>query len=367
MTGKKKILVCPLDWGIGHAARCVPVIRELTSQGAEVLIGASNRPLAFLKKEFPNHNFIDFPGYKVTYPQDGSNMALMMVKQFPLLLKSVRKEQKLLKGIIVEHQIDGVISDNRFGLYSSEIPSVFISHQIFIQAPGKYKFLEPILAGINHRYINKYHECWIPDYEEENNLSGALAHKKALPSNFHFIGLLSRFSESTKNNMGMENEGKGQDALVVISGPEPQRSILEEIILTEIESGKSSISVVLGRPESNEKQLEIGNSVVYPHLETEELQLLIQNAKMIISRSGYSTIMDLAATGKKALLIPTPGQTEQEYLARYLKEKGIFNSKSQAQFTLHKALSQSSQYSGIKTIYDNSKLVSRITNLLQMI
>ncbi len=358
------ILVCPLDWGIGHATRCVPVIRELLNQKARVSIGADNRPLAFLKQEFPDLQFIKFPGYKFSYPAN-SNMALKMALQAPAILSGISRERKLLKSIIHQYNIDGVISDNRYGLSCAKIPSVFISHQLSIRVPSYLAFTRSLLNKINRNYIAAFDECWIPDFESEPNLSGELSHLNPLPQNSFFIGPLSRFAVCrTDPQQNDQNEKVPYDILVILSGPEPQRSVLETLIIQQLKGIPNTAAVISGKPE-NKFNIETNDQIaIFPHLETEKLNNLIRSSKLIISRPGYSTVMDLAVSGTKAIFIPTPGQTEQEYLAQYYLKKKWFFSMSQKSFNLRHAIQESEFYSGVKLNYDGSALTSRISSLL---
>jgi len=361
LNSKPNILVCPLDWGIGHATRCVPIIKELLNQDVNVLIGASGRSQAFLKTEFPDLTHIGFTSYRISYSRSQKGLVLKMVLQIPSLLKSIRREHKILEDIIIQYKIDGVISDNRYGLYSNKVPSVFMTHQVFIKTPPRLNFLQPILLKINKRYISKYKECWIPDLSGKPNLSGELSHKKGLPERYYFIGPLSRFSKEEKT------DGYKLKVLVILSGPEPQRSIFEERIIKELKDLEFTSAMVCGKPEEEIKKTKTGNCDVYPHLSSSKLLGLIQNSEIVITRSGYSTIMDLAVLGKKAILIPTPGQTEQEYLGQYFSDQGIFPSFSQKEFTITKALDVIPNFTGQHIPYNNSILKSRITQFLKMI
>ncbi len=354
-------MICPLDWGIGHATRDVPIIRELLGQGADVVIGAGNRPLAFLKKEFPGLTFIDFPGYDVEYPS-GKNMILKMAASTPKILKKIKEENRFLDKLIDELKPDAVISDNRFGLWTKRVPSVFITHQIMIKGPA---FLEPLLYKINLSYISKYDECWIPDFENGNSLTGDLSHKYPLPENSFFIGPLSRFADNTgeAETFRTDNNYKS-DILVMLSGPEPQRTILEEIILKHIEALDLKSVFLKGKTEENIRPISKGRIKFFSHLESDELKKYLLNTDMVITRAGYSTIMDIAALGKKAILIPTPGQTEQEYIAKRFFEKAIYYSIEQDKFNLQTAMNEVVIFTGLKRTYDNSVLKERIAALL---
>ncbi len=345
MPIKKKytVLVCPLDWGIGHATRCVPIINELIKQDYNVIIGADKRPLDFLKTEFQNLKFVSFSGTTIYYPAN-KFMALKMFFTFPHFLLGIIKEHLNLKQIVHEHKIDFIISDNRYGLWHSEIPSIFITHQIKIKTPPSLSIFKPLLNSINQFFIQKHSQLWIPDFEDEPNLSGSLSHGFQLNIPYFFIGPLSRFTDEKriKNNNYPE-------IVALISGPEPQRSIFEQMMITKLKNYSGNTAILRGKPESSKIET-IANMTLYPHLPTTELIPLLKKANLIICRPGYSTIMDLAALNKKAVLVPTPGQTEQIYLAQNLKRKGIFFSESQTKFSLDIALSEYRSYSGIQLI-----------------
>lgn len=358
---RPNILICPLDWGIGHATRCIPIINELIQQNSNVIIGADNQPLELLKQEFPDLQFERFPGYQFSYPSN-DKMALKMAKQTPAILAGIRSENKFLKELINKLNIDAVISDNRFGLYNTDIPSVFITHQINIQVPSKLKYIEPILYQINKSFIKKYNECWIPDWENGFTLSGDLSHERQKLSNVYFIGPQSRFGgdEQIQNTNIYTN-----DFIVIISGPEPQRSIFENLVLEQVIALNKRGIVVLGKPEMAESNYKIGKNVsIYSHLGSKALEEAIINSKIVICRSGYSSVMDLVALEKKAVFVPTPGQTEQEYLADYFSTKGKFLSMVQHDIDLQVALEKVDDYPGYKRAYVPLELKERINKLL---
>ncbi|NVN93882.1 MAG: glycosyltransferase [Bacteroidetes bacterium] len=358
MAVKKNILICPLNWGLGHACRCVPVIQSFINAGANVVIAADYRPLAFLRKEFPNLKCFSFPGYRITYQRKGSFL-LKFFSLLPQIILDIYKEHKQLNSIIDEYDIDIVVSDNRFGLWNKKVKSIFMTHQISIKSPIKISIFERLLYYCNKAFIKNYDECWIPDFEGEINLSGDLSHKYNLPIDSYFIGPLSRFKNRTPNDYSNPLE-----LLVLLSGPEPQRTIFEEIILKQLENKTIKTIIVRGITEEDEVQTISENLSIYSHLDTNSLQKLIQQSEMILCRSGYSTIMDIAVFGKKAILVPTPGQTEQEYLAQYYKEKKYFYSVSQKLFNLEEALSHSKKYSGIQVKSNGVELNERVKALL---
>jgi UDP:flavonoid glycosyltransferase YjiC (YdhE family) len=355
-----KILVCPLDWGIGHATRCVPVIRHLLRQKHEVIIAADGRPLDFLREYFPDLEYVRLPGFKVSYPS-GNNMIAKMMFQSPYILFNTYKEHQHLKKIIRDHKADAVISDNRFGLWSKKVYSVYMTHQVMIKAPGKMRWVEPLAYRWHNWFIKHYDECWIPDLPGEMNLSGDLGHKYPLPVNGHYVGILSRFEEFADHPEPVDRN-TAPDLLIMLSGPEPQRSILEKIMLNELGRHRGLHAVVLqglpGKPYEYSPQSGV---VLVNHLPDKDISRLISSSRMIICRPGYSTIMDLATLGRNAVLIPTPGQTEQEYLAGYLQANGAFSRMEQEGFDLGLALQAGKQLkepSKIKN--DRSLLAERI-------
>ncbi len=364
MPSGKKILIAPMNWGLGHAARIVPIIYELVKLNVEVIIAADGRPLRLLRKEFPKLRWLRLPGYDIRYSTN-NNFTMSIMLQLPMILYSFYFERKWLEKIIREEKIDAVISDNRYGLYSKKIYTVFITHQTGIMLPQPVKWMENILNQMNHFLIRKFDECWIPDFEGEENLSGDLSHKYPVPANAVFIGPLSRFS--------WQEEEKKFDVFVLLSGPEPQRTILEKILVTQLSSFSCSTSgiklkilMIRGVPEGSEEMIEIEkNFFVIDYIGGEKLNNVMLASDLIISRPGYSTIMDLAALRKKAIFIPTAGQTEQEYLAHYLKERNIFYSEKQATFDLQRALAESQNYSGLLPIFNAEKSSDVIRNFVK--
>ena len=361
MEDKKNILLCPLNWGIGHATRCVPIINKLIENNFNVIIGADKRPLEFLKKEFPELQYIVFPGYNLNYPEKGS-MAFKMFLSAPIILFSFIREHKILKKIIKKNKIDAVISDNRYGLWNKQIPCIIMTHQILVKTPDNIKLFKKILFKINKFYINNYDELWIPDFEGEINLSGDLSHKYKISKATYFIEPLSRFNEY-KSKVDI-SEKPCYDVLVMLSGPEPQRTILEENILKQLKETKLKGVVVRGITEKSEHYNFTENIKVFSHLESDELINYILRSKIIICRPGYSSIMDLTALGKKAIFIPTPGQTEQEYLAQRFLNKKIFYSVKQKYFNLLNAIEKSEEYSGFLLKFDSTQLDKRIAHLI---
>ena len=337
LTGKK-LLVAPLDWGLGHATRCVPVIRDLLNNNCEVWLAGEGAQEKLLREEFPSLPFLPLKGYRIKYGKSGLTGKILF--QVPSILMSIKEENKWLKKQVSNHGFDAVISDNRYGLYHEKIFSVFITHQLYIKSSlGKWS--EKILQQWNYKLINKFNECWVPDDKGENNLAGELSHPIKLPSiPVRYIGPLSRFTSFSP--LG-EGSIKGH-LLIILSGPEPQRTILENKVIDQIVNYPATATIVRGLP--GEKNIIPSTNTIhfYNHLSSEELNREAMKAEFIISRSGYSTIMDIACVQKKSILIPTPGQTEQEYLAGHLRKKQFAFCIDQKGFSLGKNIEEARNF-----------------------
>lgn len=308
MHASKTVLIAPLNWGLGHATRCVPIVRQQIKLGHKVILAADGDALLWLQKEFPDTMSIHLPGFKIKYAKGNSQIGAML-KQIGNILIGTYREHRLLQKIVAREGIDTVISDNRLGLWSKSVNSIYITHQLMIKSP--IKIVEPILHKIHKYFIQQYDECWIPDIEGEGNLSGDLSHKYPLPSNARFIGWLSRFPVT----ISFIPE-KHYTNFCLISGPEPHRTLLEQEMIERFKSTTAPTLIVCGKPGKEQSNKRLNNIDIYPSLPDNAIQYYLQNTQTVFCRSGYSTLMDLKILNCKATLIPTPGQTEQEYLAK---------------------------------------------------
>ena len=340
LSGRQaRILVAPLDWGLGHATRCIPLIHELLALGCDVFLAGEGAQEKLLQTEFPHLPFLQLPGYRIRYAKTKKGLIWRMIQQGPKMRRAMLYEHQWLKKMVSQHRLDAVISDNRYGLYHETVPSVFMTHQLLIKSSAG-KWTEKFLQKRNYKFINRFTECWVPDNEGDNNLAGELSHPSSKPAvPLRYIGLLSRF----KKVVGPVTEKKGH-LVILLSGPEPQRSILEERLIRDISKYNGTAVIVRGLPGSVSLIPSTNMIRVYNHLPADTLQEEIMAAEYIISRSGYSTVMDLAVLEKKSILIPTPGQTEQEYLAELLMETGKAVCISQEKFSLTAALEKANVY-----------------------
>jgi uncharacterized protein (TIGR00661 family) len=290
-----------------------------------------------LEQQFPSLNFLHFPGYNIKYGRSRLALFFKIFAQIPKIKRCIKDENQWLEKAVETYKFDAVISDNRYGLYHHKIPCIFISHQLTIKSPlGKWS--EKYLQKHTYRFIEKFTECWIPDFEDKDNLAGELSHpdkKPAVP--LKYIGWLSRFEELPitpfKNNL-----------LVLLSGPEPQRTMMEEKIIKELNSYKGPVTVVRGLPDAHTFIPSIGEITFYNHLPSGELNKVIHEAEFIISRCGYSTAMELILLKKKTIFIPTPGQSEQEYLGKYLSLNHFSFCIDQNKFFLKDALENANNF-----------------------
>lgn len=309
------ILVAPLNWGLGHAARVIPIINRLINEGAEVILGGDGESLKLLRAEFPQLPYVELPELKITYSK-GKSQVWAMLKQLPAIIRYSIKEHKAIKDIVKRYNITKVISDNRFGLYGSGAYSIYITHQIMVKMPAWLKLLEPLVYRIHKSVIERYNECWVPDYADtERSLAGDLTHSYPLPCNARFIGPLSRFEKLKDCCKPIDC-----DVLAIMSGVEPHRTIYEKSIAERYRD--SSLKVILVRGKAFTKDggdINYGNIDVKGVLSASELLPYILGAKKIICRSGYTSVMDMHILGKTNVeWSATPGQTEQEYLLSVL-------------------------------------------------
>jgi hypothetical protein len=317
-----RVLICPLDWGMGHTTRMIPVAAKLLSEDNKVVFGGSSRQLALINSDLPEAGTLLFPGFTTRYSK-WLPMYLHMILRVPLFIVSVIAEHRKLRSLLGRERFDMVISDNRMGLWSRKVNSVYVTHMLRIPMPRLLRFLEPVGAWIHRLVINRYDECWIPDEPGGKNLSGRLSHDIKLPERARYIGILSKYSVCSDKEMAIPGElipllDRPWSSLI-LSGPEPQRSLLRTAIAGRWQNTDELLVVFEGNAEGRSAITRTGMIISVPHLKPCPMAAVIKGSHKIYSRSGYTTIMELASLGRydsRAVLIPTPGQTEQEYLAQ---------------------------------------------------
>lgn len=357
MLAGKRVLVCALDWGLGHATRVVPIIVQLEALGAEVVVASAGRALHSLRMACPQLQCLEMPPYNVRYFFD--NMYVNIGLQAGSILRAIMAEHNWLRSIRHTQAIDVVVSDNRYGCWVPDIPAYFITHQLNIQLQGK--FVQNIVNRIQQQWLTHFDGIWVPDYEDEGlQLAGQLAHGSFIrqPSYMGWLSRMKPSSERIDNPQG--------PVVAMLSGPEPARSRWEKKLLEQLSHSGLSAWLVRGVAGKNERYT-LGGVRVVDYLEGNELADLLVSARVLICRSGYSTLMDLATIGKKAVLVPTPGQTEQVYLAGYCATQGWAPTYTQRDFHLKKALDEAANFGGfpLPPTHTSSILSTHLKDVLQ--
>jgi UDP-N-acetylglucosamine transferase subunit ALG13 len=324
-------------------------------------IGSGEEHLSLFRNEMPGLSYIKFTGFKPGYSRFLPQYLVLLLK-IPQLLYHIILEHHRLKRIIREYAIDIVISDNRFGLWNSNVTSVYVTHMPLIPLPKPLRFLEFLGVFLHRAVIKKYSLCFIPDLPGELNVSGRLSHGIRLPDNVRYTGILSRFN--TTGSSPHEKLINFQHNTVILSGPEPQREILKQKLADILKEQDPPTVMLQGRPDKMREIVRAGNIIYYNHLPASEMKEMITGSERIIARSGYTTIMELISLNCSALLIPTPGQTEQEYLAEYLSEKGWFDTISQNEIKKGIFPSSNKTLRSGEIIMQSSKLLTEALNEL---
>lgn len=315
-----KILIAPLNWGLGHATRCIPIIRQYLDQGDEVVLGGDGDSLLLLHRAFPKLRVINLPSLELCYDEDAKQRNFYW-RSIPILLRSAIADHYYLRQTLAIEQFDLVISDNRFGFFSKDVRCVYITHQLYPILPKHLFLFQPLVRWLHARVYNRYDEVWVPDYEDtRDNLSGDLSHGGHFDKRAKYIGPLSRFSLCANEKKQMGCRINNYSIVAILSGLEPQRTIFEQQILHRFSISTESLLLVRGKVSEPQTTIQKNNITIVPNLNDSEMVIAMTNAQKIIARSGYSTIMDLEALGllSKVELHPTPGQSEQEYLAQRL-------------------------------------------------
>ncbi len=332
-----KVLIIPLDWGLGHATRCVPIIHYMRSKGWKITLAGEGKTGHLLKQEFPDLEMMPLRGYNISYPKKGIFFIPSILMQVPKILVSIIREHRWLRKKMKSHAWDIIVSDNRYGLFHQHAKTIFITHQVG-PISGLGSFADKLLRMISIHFIERFNACWVPDTADNENISGILSHPKSVPRNIQYIGPLSRM---TAKHLPEEDI-----VLLLLSGPEPQRSILEKKLIEQASTMQKRFICVRGLPADHTTLPDSNNIQFIHHLPSIELGEMIEKSGVVVCRTGYSSVMDLIKLRKKAVMIPTPGQTEQEYLGKRLSKLGWFTVQAQQNLDLSNAIQQciDSQY-----------------------
>ena len=348
-------LISPLNWGLGHSTRDIPIIRELLHHGHEVTVATSGNALTLLQRECPECNFILFKDYPAPYSSTRFFLP-KFVASSPILLKALAQERRRLSKILAEDSYDLIISDNRLGVYSDKIPSYFITHQLRFSLPDYLRPFEVPTLYFNAFFHAKFRGVIVPDISPNGcNLSGKLCRSNLEVTNrrTYYSGILTSIRKTKAE--------EDLDYLIIVSGPEPQRTLLEEIILKQVQKLPGEKVVLLGSPQNERHEKMDEHTTVYSYVSTEKKVELMNRARFIISRSGYTTMMEMVELDKKhGLFTPSPGQTEQEYLSRYYRKMGWFLSRSQYKLKFPGDSDAALKYNGFPEMKKTEENVRRL-------
>ena len=315
MKEQRLILYGVLDWGLGHAARSLPIIRGHIEKGDSVTVATSKKVYdSFICKHVEGVDFLELPSFEPLFSKS-DNQFFYLIFQLPLFFYKYLVERIIVKKWANDHNPEIIFSDNRPACRHKNIYSVYITHQLRIC--NKKGRAIPLISWFHKQIIKLFDKCLVPDYSDSaQSISGVLSHPPLKGVRCEYIGPLSRFEKN-------ETTGRGDNILILLSGPEPQRTLLENKILQQVGDINKSFFLVRGSESALQYPL-TDNIEVYNIVNDRILRKLFARCKNVICRSGYSTIMDLLVLQKRALLVPTPGQYEQEYLAERLKQRPEF-------------------------------------------
>lgn len=320
----KRVIIAPLFWGLGHATRCIPIIKKLLIQGNHIALASDGEALTLLKSEFPQLEHYTLPSYNISYKY--TSMLVNMAYQAPSILNVIKGERLVAQKLAEMWNADLIISDNRLGFLSSVTKNIYITHQINI--PHSNSIIGAFASKAHQKYINKYDQCWVPDSQHPGNITGKMS-LGGLKIPKTYIGVLSRFVHQTNKKL--------YDYMAILSGPEPQRTYLEDKIITLFNKyPQKKLCLVKGTSKSASKSLPNINIKTYGLVGSQELNALICASSTIICRAGYTSIMDLIHLNKTSILIPTPGQYEQKYLGKTLSKNSLFTIIDQKKLSQYK-------------------------------
>jgi uncharacterized protein (TIGR00661 family) len=352
----KRILVSPLSWGLGHATRDLPIIRHLLDRGHQVTVAATGRALSLLQREVPQCEFVHLEDYPPPY-SSGRYFVPKFLAMAPLMLWAIETETIRVRRIFRRTKFDMILSDNRFRVRSDHIPSFVIAHQLRFMTPPAISYMDFLTEFFNYLYLAPFDRIIVPDVDDPKvNLAGRLAHDMRWLKSSKKVYYAGIISSVVKREVPQDI-----DLFISISGPEPQRTQLEKIIFDRVDEVKAGrIVITLGKPEVKETRELSDRITVHGFLDRDGQGEMMNRAQLVVCRSGYTTVMELAELGKKALFIPTPGQTEQEYLGRYYAERGYFHSVSQYELDLVRDIERARQMTGAPFVSDTRENVARL-------
>ena len=356
-----KVLVAPLDWGLGHATRCVPVVREFLNQGAEVELAVVRSNATLLRGFFQELRQRLAPSYNIVYPKHGYNMGLWLAKNGVHLRKVMNYEHRFAEKMVERYHYDVLVSDNRFGFYSRHAKSIYMTHQRRIAFPKVLSAFEPVGMLWHASVMKHFDEVWVPDLPEFPGYAAGLSHVNKSPVPVKYVGALSRF----ENHLGTETP-RNYKFVAIVSGVEPARSRFESLLRNVLAKVPGRHAIILGKPVLGVKSWSEGNIDFHTHLPDREFAEAVRGAQWVVSRGGYSTVMDMAVLGAKCIFVPTPGQYEQVILAQDLAREGYAATISESNFSIETLLAAMSEKGNVSLPKpkDNALLKNAVSDVL---
>ncbi len=351
------VLFAVCSWGLGHAVRDLPLMKRIIKEGYQLTVIGEGRSLRFLKEELKGScSYREIPDYSPAYSKKNFSVT-KFVSSLPIYIGEIIQEHNRIEKLVKLHHYDRIVSDSRFGVYKRGIPSFFIFHQLRFITPRRVKFFERFTEGFNYLFKDNFDKFLVPD-TEENGLSGDLSHN-LLYFKQDKVEYLGPISDLERKDLSQDI-----DYFISLSGPEPQRSVLEKKIINQVSSLKGKVVVTLGKPEEEKTEYLSDNIQVFSCFNRKKQQEMMNKAKLIVTRPGYTTLMELAFLGKKALFIPTPGQTEQLYLANYHKNKKNFYSVSQNNLNLAMDVEKAKKYRGLSLDFSSKEAEDKFMRIV---
>lgn len=352
-----RVLFGVCSWGLGHATRDLPLLRRMIKAGHTLTLVGIGRSLDLLKDELKDAcSYFTIPDSSSVYSERDFSVTRFL-SYFPIYMSEIVQEHSQIKKLIKREKYERIISDNRYGVYNKEIPSYLISHQLRFIAPGRVKLFEMATEGFNYSFFKyNFSKFLVPDYKEDP-LSGDLSHnlKYFKEKRIEYLGVLS--------DLKKRETAEDIDYFISLSGPEPQRTILEKKIFEQAPLLKGKVVIALGKPE--DPRDETANHLrVFGYLGRKRQEEIMNRSKLVITRPGYTTIMELSLLGKRALFIPTPGQTEQVYLAEYHKKRRNFYCVGQDKLNLTRDVEEAKKYPGLLHKIRTDEAVDRFMKIV---
>ncbi|MEK6968538.1 MAG: glycosyltransferase [Nanoarchaeota archaeon] len=337
------------NYGLGHATRMLPVIMKLIEQGEKVTIVAKGNSLLMLKNELGDASNYELMQYEVPLKFSDKGFSMFeTLKAGPSFISLISSQKKWLENFSAKEKIDRVIADGEIGYHLKNKKSFFVNNQLRL-LPGS--LLGDGTELLTDVFSKGFEKVIVPD-DENGTLGGLLTSKTRFydKKRLAYVGILSSIRK--------KNVVRNVDYFISISGPGISKEVFTRQVMEQLHLLKGKVVVALGRPDLKEIASK-GNAKIYPYLNRKQQESFLNKAKLVISRSGYTTMMELAEIDKKAFFIPTLNHPEQEYLAKFQKNSGRFHYSKQDSFNFKEDIDEAKQYPGFKNVPKTKKSVEK--------